>query len=93
VAEDAVRTCKKGHLRLPGDTQCRECHRQNQARYRADGRHKANQARYEKSEKGRATSARYRATTKRWLVIRKHELRGQREAIQAKLEALKRQEV
>jgi hypothetical protein len=91
VAEDA-RLCKKGHQRIPGDTQCRVCHRENQARYRAAGKHKAAQARYEKTPKGRANSARYRATTKRWVVYRRYELKGQREAIQAKLESLKRQE-
>jgi hypothetical protein len=94
VAEDtAAPTCKRGHLRIPNTSrQCVACHREHQARYRASGRHKAVQARYETSEKGRATSARYRATTKRWLVYRKHGLRGQREAIEAKLAILEKEE-
>ena len=94
MAEDALGKCKRGHPRNPNDSQhCLACHRESQARYRASGRHRAAQARYETSEKGRANSARYRATAKRWVVYRNYELRGQREAIRAKLEALDREEV
>jgi len=90
----AVPSCKWGHPRDPNESHgCLACHRESQARYRASGRHRAAQARYETSEKGRANSARYRATAKRWVVYRNYELRGQREAIQAKLEALDREEV
>jgi len=93
MPKNAVKMCKRGHLRNPNDSQyCLACHRESQARYRASGRHRAAQARYETSEKGRANSARYRATAKRWVVYRRYELRGQREAIQAQLESLKRQE-
>jgi len=93
MPKNAVKMCKRGHLRNPNDSQyCLACHRESQARYRASGRHRAIQARYEATEKGRATSARYRATAKRWVVYRNYELRGQREAIQAKLKDLEREE-
>jgi hypothetical protein len=94
VAEDtAAPKCKRGHVRIPNTSrQCSACHRERQARYRASGQHGAVQARYEISEKGRATSARYRATAKRWVVYRRHQLRGQREAVQAKLGELEREE-
>jgi hypothetical protein len=94
VAEDtAAPKCKRGHVRIPNTSrQCSACHRDRQARYRAAGKHKIAQARYEKTPKGRANSARYRATTKRWIVYRQYGLKGQREATQAKLDALEKEE-
>ena len=91
-----MRICKRGHPRIPenfyirptdGARQCRACRQVRKAQ--AD-------ATYATTPKGRANrnraQAKYGATAKGWEVGRRYKLKGQREAIKAKLEALKREE-
>lgn len=87
MAEDAVKLCKRGHPRTPenvgADRRCLECFRV---------RNREANVRYRKTAKGRAAQARYEATTKAWARYRKRDLKRTREAIAAKLKALKREE-
>jgi hypothetical protein len=97
VPENAVPKCKRGHPRIPenfyirptdGARQCRACRKIRKAH--AD-------AIYAKTARGRANrnraQANYEATMKGWDVGRRYKLKGQREAVLAKLEALKREEM
>jgi len=78
VAEDAVSTCKRGHPRTPENVGTdRSC--------------KACRAAYNAAYKAIHAEA-YRASSIYWLHQRKQKLRGAREAIHAKLEALAKEE-
>jgi hypothetical protein len=97
VAEDtAVRTCKRGHPRIPENVDafrhCIPCLRVAQHRYERSSKGQATKARYEKSTRGIARYIRYNATAAGWGRHRRNELKGAKEAIQAKLEALEREE-
>jgi hypothetical protein len=96
LAEDGVRLCKRGHPRIPENVDafrhCIPCLRLAQYRYERSPKGQATKARYEKSARGIARYVRYNATAAGWGRHRRNELKGAREAIQAKLESLKREE-
>jgi hypothetical protein len=96
IEDTAVKICKRGHPRIPenfyirptdGARQCRACRKLRKARSAAV---------YAKTAKGRANRNRaqadYAVTTKAGVVGRRYKLKGQRGAVLAKLEALKREE-
>jgi hypothetical protein len=97
VAEDtAAPKCKRGHPRTPENVDrwrhCVLCLRLTQDRYEKSPKGQATQDRYEKSASGIARYVRYNATTSGWERHRRNELKGVRESIHAKLEALEKEE-
>jgi hypothetical protein len=87
VAEDTVKTCKRGHLRTPdnlyGGDSCKTCHRMT---------NRAARARYRASGKGQLTDAKYNASTKGWASARRYHLKEARETITQKLADLRKEE-
>jgi hypothetical protein len=91
-----VRTCKRGHLRVPENTRsdggCRVCHRVSSNRYHATKKGLAAKHRYNTSRAGLESRQRYNASFKGWAADQRFRLKSQREAIEAKLESLKKEE-
>jgi len=96
MAEDTVPTCKRGHPRIPENKRkgggCAECHRFTNRRYQASEAGRRRTERFKRSDAGRAAMRRYNDSTSAWEAQRRYKLKGEREAIQDKLDALEREE-